>query len=183
MQPSCKAVWNNGPAMFTAEQRDRVRSDLLELAARDPRISGAAITGSGPTGEEDQWSDIDLAFGVGETHELSDVLADWTAHTYDRHFALHHLDLRVGTWLYRVFVLPSTLQIDLAFAPAMEFRPLASTFRLVFGTANEPRRFPAPELDGQIMGYRLAKIESSRWRREMVASDRCAWRRTSKLME
>jgi hypothetical protein len=131
--------------MFTAEQRDGVRLDLLEFAARDSRISGAAITGSGSTGQEDQWSDIDLAFGVAEPNELSDVLADWTAYMYGRHLALHHVDVKVGAWLYRVFLLPSTLQIDLAFAPAAEFRPLAPTFRLVSGTANEPHRFPTPQ--------------------------------------
>jgi len=106
------------------------------------RLSGAAITGSGSTGQEDRWSDVDLAFGIAEADELSEVLADWTAYMYRRHLALHHVDVTMGAWLYRVFLLPSTLQIDLAFAPAAEFRPLASTFRLVFGKANEPRRFP-----------------------------------------
>ena len=32
--------------MFNSEERDRLRSDLLEYAAKDQRISGAAITGS-----------------------------------------------------------------------------------------------------------------------------------------
>jgi len=54
--------------MFTPEERDRLRSDLLEHAASDPHISGAAITGSAATGHEDRWSDIDLAFGVSVNH-------------------------------------------------------------------------------------------------------------------
>jgi hypothetical protein len=143
--------------MFTAEQRDCLRSALLEFAGQDPRISGAAITGSGSTGHQDQWSDIDLAFAVVEAGELSDVLSDWTAHMYDQHRALHHVDVKSGAWIYRVFLLPSTLQVDLAFAPAAEFRPLAPTFRLVFGTANESRRFPTPEPSDLIgMGWLYA---------------------------
>ena len=97
--------------MFTPEQRARLRADLLEYAAGDRRISSAAITGSAAAGREDEWSDIDLAFGVGDAAKLPNVLSDWTAHMYDRHQALHHLDIRSGAWIYRVFLLPSTLQI------------------------------------------------------------------------
>ena len=132
--------------MFTPEERADLRSGLLEYAASDQRISGAAITGSAAAAGEDRWSDIDLAFGVGNAAELPNVLADWTAHMYQRHLALHHLDVRSGEWIYRVFLLPGTLQVDLAFGPAAEFRALAPTFRLVFGEAKEPRHIPPPPL-------------------------------------
>jgi hypothetical protein len=128
--------------MFTPEERDRLRSSLLEYAARDRRISGAAITGSVAAGREDRWSDIDLAFGVGEAGELPDVLSDWTAQIYSEHLALDHFDVISGAWVYRVFFLASTLQVDLAFVPATEFRALAPTFRLMFGKANDPRYIP-----------------------------------------
>jgi hypothetical protein len=49
-----------------------------------------------------------------------------------------------------VFLLPGALQVDLAFVQAAEFRPLAPTFRLVFGTANESRDFPPPTPGGII---------------------------------
>jgi hypothetical protein len=136
--------------MFTPEERAQLRSGLLEYAASDPRISGAAITGSLAAAREDQWSDIDLAFGVANAAELPNVLTDWTAHMYHRHLALHHLDVRSGEWIYRVFLLPSTLQVDLAFAPATEFRALAPTFRLISGKANKPRHMPPPP--GDIVG-------------------------------
>ena len=136
--------------MFTPEKRMRLRGDLLERARTDARITGAAITGSAAAGREDEWSDIDLAFGVAETADLPHVLADWTAHMYERHAALHHVDVRSGPWIYRVFLLPDTLQIDLAFAPAADFRALGPTFRLMFGTANEPTFIPAPEPAGII---------------------------------
>jgi hypothetical protein len=130
--------------MFTPHQRALLRSGLLEYAANDRRISGAAITGSGAAECEDQWSDIDLAFGVADAAEVPNVLTDWTTLMYDRHLALHHLDIKSGAWIYRVFLLPSTLQVDLAFVWAGEFRALAPTFRLVFGEANAPRHGTPP---------------------------------------
>ena len=60
--------------MFTPEERARLRSDLLDHASRDARISGAAITGSAAEEREDRWSDIDLAFGVaGREIEVVDL--------------------------------------------------------------------------------------------------------------
>ncbi len=137
--------------MFTMDQRAFVRSELLERAAGDPRISSAAITGSGAVDAEDQWSDIDLAFALAEGVELMTALSDWTAYMYDEHSAVHHLDVPSGAWLYRVFLLPGTLQVDLAFVPATEFRPLASTFKPVFGPTNEPKHFPPPSA-GSLIG-------------------------------
>ena len=131
-------------ALFTSEERARLRSNLLERAAYDTRLTGAAITGSAADGREDRWSDIDLAFGVADAAEVSNVLADWTAHMYEQHLAVHHCDVRAGAWIYRVFLLPGTLQVDLAFAPAAEFRALTPAFRLVSGKANEPRHAPPP---------------------------------------
>ena len=101
--------------MFTPEERARLRSDLLQFARSDRRISGAAVTGSAAAECEDRWSDIDLAFGVADAAELPDVLIDWTQHMYDQHLAVHHFDIKSGAWVYRVFLLPGTLQVDLAF--------------------------------------------------------------------
>ena len=131
--------------MFTPKERDLLRSGLLDYAAGDRRISGAAITGSAAAEREDEWSDIDLAFGVRDAAELPNVLADWTDHMYHRRLALHHLDVKFGAWIYLVFLLPSTLQVDLAFVPATEFRALAPTFRLISGEANEPRHASEPQ--------------------------------------
>jgi hypothetical protein len=133
--------------VFSVEQRERLRSDLLRDAANDPRITSAAVTGSAAGGREDRWSDIDLAFGVVSTSELGHVLSDWTTHMYDRCSAVHHVDVVAGAWTYRVFLLPGTLQVDLAFVPQTDFRALAPTFSLVFGNAREPQHSspPSPE--------------------------------------
>jgi hypothetical protein len=136
--------------MFTPEDRDRLRSELLEHAANDERIGGAAVTGSAAEGREDRWSDIDLAFGLIDASEMPNTLSDWTAYMYHRHLALHHLDVLSGAWVYRVFLRSNTLQVDLAFVPATEFRALAPTFRLIFGKANEPRHFPPPPAQDMI---------------------------------
>lgn len=137
--------------MFTPEDRARVRSNLLEFAGNDTRITGAAVTGSAAEAREDEWSDVDLAFGVAAAADLPSVLADWTAHMYDRHHALHHLDVIAGAWTYRVFLLANTLQVDLAFVVETDFRGLAPTFRLILGKANEPRH-PSPPQAAAIMG-------------------------------
>ena len=136
--------------MFTAEEREGLRLQLLEYAAKDQRISGAAITGSAAAAREDRWSDVDLAFGVRDAAELANALSDWTAHMYQQHRALHHFDVRAGEWIYRVFLLPSTLQVDLAFVPATEFRALAPTFELVFGDAQEAKHVPPAKAEDVI---------------------------------
>jgi hypothetical protein len=131
--------------MFTPAERERLRSELIELARADHRISGGAITGSAAIGQEDRWSDIDLAFGVREASEIAGTLADFSERMYRDHHALHHLDVASEAWIYRVFLLPSTLQVDLAFAPEAEFGARAPTFRLAFGTATEkPPASPSP---------------------------------------
>ena len=139
-------------SIFTLEERESLRSELLERAVKDQRISGAAMTGSAAASREDRWSDIDLAFGVRDAGELSKVLCDWTAQMYQQHLALHHVDVHAGAWIYRVFLLPGTLQVDLAFVPAAEFRALAPTFRLVSGESNEPQHVQQPPAE-TIVGF------------------------------
>jgi len=123
-----------------------LRDSLMKAARADERISGAALTGSAASGNEDRWSDIDLFFGVAEGVSLPEVLADWSDRMYRDHRALHHLDVIAGPATYRVFLLASTLQVDLAFTPASDFGASASTFKLVFGTAVErtPTQPPSP---------------------------------------
>jgi hypothetical protein len=75
--------------MFSPEERERLRSGLLEAAANDRRLTGAAITGSASVDREDRWSDIDLAFGVAHVEQMPNVLSDWTARMYDMYSACH----------------------------------------------------------------------------------------------
>lgn len=161
--------------MFTPEERARLRSELLDLARKDARVRGAAITGSLAQDREDEWSDVDLAFGVADASEVQQVLTDWTAHLYDAHSVLHHFDVKAGPWTYRVFLLANTLQVDLAVVGAEEFRALAPTFRLVFGKTNEPRHHPPPDVADLIgMGWlyalhvRSAIVRNRLWQAEYM---------------
>jgi hypothetical protein len=118
--------------VYTPVEREALRDALLERARNDERVVAAAITGSWAAGTADDWSDIDLAFGVaGES--LEPVLADWTAHLVEEHAAVHHWDVPWGAWIYRVFLLPNFLELDLAFVQATEFAATSPNFRLVFG--------------------------------------------------
>lgn len=138
--------------MYTSAERDELRGELLALARADPRITGGAITGSASVDREDAWSDIDLGFGVRDADELPAVLNDMTEHMYAHHGAIEQLDVVRAPWIYRVFILPSTLQVDLAFAPADTFGARAPTFRLMFGVAQEPKHISAPVVE-ELIGY------------------------------
>jgi len=144
--------------MYTPEERERVRSELIAAARLDGRITGAALTGSASVGKEDRWSDIDLAFGLGDDSDIASVLADWTERMYSQHGAVHHTDVRSGAWVYRVCLLANSLQVDLAFAPKGEFGARAPTFRLLFGVAaDQPHASPpaAEQLIGLAWLYAL----------------------------
>src|SRR5262249_2747541 len=143
--------------MFTPEDRTRLRKALIAAARADPRLTGAALTGSAAAGAEDRWSDIDLALGVAAGADPGPVVADWTDRMYREGGAVHHLDVYLGDTLFRVFLLANTLQVDIAFWPAAAFGAVGPTFRLLFGTANPPRERPPPAAAALIgMGWLYA---------------------------
>ena len=133
--------------MFSVDDRAALRDALIDAARRDARISGVALTGSSSTGAEDAWSDIDLAFGVAAGASRAALVAQFTDRMYREHEAVHHTDVMAGAALFRVFLLRNTLQVDLAFWPETEFGAIASTFKLVSGTARERPAFPGPSAE------------------------------------
>jgi len=138
--------------VFTPEERAALRTKLLMRARSDPRITGGALTGSASASAEDHWSDIDLAFGVLESVQIREVLEDFTRYMRSEQDALDTVDVVRDPWIYRVFLLPNTLQVDLAFAPASHFGARAPTFKLVFGDAAEPGHIPPPPAH-ELIGY------------------------------
>jgi predicted nucleotidyltransferase len=163
--------------VFTPEERERLREELISAAISDGRITGAAVTGSAATGREDRWSDIDLAFKVGDEADLPRVISEWTDRMYRDHGAIHHLDVMHRSTLFRVFLLDATLQVDLAFWPESDFGPIGPSFRLLFGIANEdaPLAMPsAPELVGWAWLYALharsAIARERHWQAEYMIS-------------
>jgi hypothetical protein len=142
---------------FTPTERSGLREALVTAARSDARIAGAALTGSAAVGAEDEWSDIDLYLGLAPDTDQQAVLADWTAVMYAEHGAVHHTDVWRRATVYRVFLLESTLQVDIAFAPADEFGAIGPTFKLLFGEAVEQTVPAGPDaLDLVGMGWLYA---------------------------
>lgn len=163
--------------MFTPQTRERLYQTLIARAHSDDRITAAAVVGSASIGREDRWSDIDLALGLAETADMAEVMVDWTEGMYHDHGAVHHLDVWRGISCIRVFLLADTLQVDLAFRPASDFRATSSTFRLLFGEASDrPPASPpdSAELIGLGWVYALhvrSSLERGRvWQAEYMLS-------------
>jgi predicted nucleotidyltransferase len=131
--------------VFAPEERDRVRQRLLALAEADDDVAAAAITGSHAAGLADEWSDIDLAFSIRS--ELPVALERWTEVLYEEFAALHHWDLPFGSTVYRVFLLPAWLEVDIAFTPVAEFGPRGPNWRTVFGDTVELSPSTPPHRD------------------------------------
>lgn len=156
--------------MFTVQERNRVRNHVVELARNDSRVVVGAEVGSLALGEGDRWSDLDLTFGVAGEFALTDVLDDWTRDLISRFDAVHLFDLVADPAVYRVFLLPDFLQLDVSVSPASEFRSTSPRFKLLFGEANEPDyRVPPPR--GETLGWAAlfarharACIERKQWR-------------------
>ena len=137
--------------MFTVEERERVRERLLEVARADDRIVAGAEIGALAQGG-DRWSDLDLTFGVADWATVDAVLEGWTANVLPEFGAVHLFDLPFQTSIYRVFLLPGNLQVDLSFTPERDFGALGPKFTLLFGDAVQ--RDPVPQPSAQhIFGY------------------------------
>lgn len=136
--------------MFTPKDRQRVSAITLERARTDDRIIGAALTGSAAQAHEDRWSDIDLVLGVADGIPSHTVVSEWSEWIYGEFNALHHFDVWSGATVYRVFLLPGCLEVDIAFAPAAEFGALGPEFRVVFGSPVERQKNSTLDLDDLI---------------------------------
>jgi hypothetical protein len=124
--------------VFTVEDRDRVREHILAKGRADARVVAGAEVGSLALGGGDRWSDLDLTFAVRDDVSIDEVLEDWTHQLEDELDATHLFDLPADPTLYRVFLLPRLLQVDVSFALASRFYPRSPKFRLVFGQAGDP---------------------------------------------
>jgi hypothetical protein len=124
--------------MFDVVLREEVEDFLIRLAEVDARITAAAVVGSRAHTEGDRWSDIDLTFAVADATKPVVILDEWAETLRARFDGTTLFDLAAGPITYRVFLLPGALQVDVSVTPASRFAPRGDTFRLLFGTANEP---------------------------------------------
>jgi predicted nucleotidyltransferase len=124
-------------SVFSVELRDRVRHHVLRLAEADSRVVAGAAVGSFARGTDDRWSDLDLTFAIADSGSVHDVLDDWTRDLSQSFDAVHLFDWPVGRKVYRVFLLPGYLQVDVSIGPTSEFRS-GPGFDLLFGDAADP---------------------------------------------
>jgi len=134
--------------IFTPDERERLRDELVAAARSDSNLCGAAHTGSAASSRLDRWSDTDLALCLKPDASYELVVAEWTGRLY-HHGAVAHVDVMRGTTLFRVFLLKSTLQVDIAFWRAKDFGAIGPNFRLIFMREGAEARppLPAPQPD------------------------------------
>jgi hypothetical protein len=135
---------------FTPEERERIHERLVAMAREDVRVVAAAVVGSRASGAGDRWSDLDLTFGLAHGIRIDDVLADWTA-SIEREFgAVRLFDFPHLESVYRVFLFPGALQVDLSFTPGESFGALGPRFGLIFGEAHRRQQPPAPDPESML---------------------------------
>ena len=121
--------------MFGVGDRDKLRARLIDAARQDPHVDAAALLGSAARGDEDRWSDIDLALRLTAGVAAADVAYEWTSRLQQEEIVVDHLDVHASGALYRVFLLASTLQVDLSFWPHGSFVTGGAPIQLLFGQA------------------------------------------------
>lgn len=138
--------------MYSKEFRSNVQDVIIDLAKRDKRITDCAVVGSEAISQNDDWSDIDLTFGVSDDVDITVILSDWNcimAKQFDAHVLF---DLPHRQSIYRVYLLPNALQVDLSFTPTKYFGALTKKFKLIYGNVKRQEIVPIPEYK-TIYGY------------------------------
>src|SRR2546421_7050482 len=103
---------------------------------------GSLVAGTG-----DRWSDLDLTFGVVDGVPIGDVIAAWTGELIEELRAVPLFDLPLLSTMYRVFLLPGNLQVDLSFTPEHDFGPLGPKWSTIFGQTVTREGSPAQSPD------------------------------------
>ena len=119
--------------MFSVEDRERVRDRIIKMSREDSRLVAGALVGSTAAGHGDRWSDLDLTFGLEDNADIKDVLGDWTLRLASEFGAVHLFDLPYLSTIYRVFLLPGNLQVDLSFTPGNKFLGKGLPRKTLFG--------------------------------------------------
>lgn len=154
--------------MFSVEERESTRAQLIERARGDDDVVAAAFTGSSASGDLDQWSDIDMVLGVrGEPGELAQTWTTWLLHQFN---ALHHWDLPSGSRsVIRVFLLPGCLEIDVTFSCYQEFGPGGPQWQTIFGNSREVEPFAGTDRNTEVgLGWHhllhaYVAVQRGRW--------------------
>ena len=138
--------------MYSESERKQVQDLIISQARKDHRITDAAIVGSESIGTNDRWSDIDLSFGFSESSLLEELLNDWTRFMNSSFNANTLFDLEYRNSMYRVYLLPNALQVDLSFTPSKDFGAITEKFKLLFGKAKPKGHKSLPD-ENEVFGY------------------------------
>ncbi len=164
--------------MFSPSDRTRIRDALVARAESDPDIVGAALVGSAARDAEDEWSDIDLVLQLAPDANEPEIAEAWSQYIDDSYGVADTLDVFAGAVRYRVFLLESSLQIDVSFWPHDQFRATEPSFRLLFGEPGEPTIPATPHIAHIIgMGWlyalhaRSAIARGKLWQAVMMLDD------------
>jgi hypothetical protein len=147
--------------MFSVEDRERIRNRIVKMSREDPHLVSGALIGSTVGGGGDRWSDLDLTFGLADNSSLEEVLAYWTHRMESEFGAVHLFDLPNLTTLYRVFLLPGNLQVDLSFTPGNKFLGKGLKHELLFGNADEREPAALPQ-SKQVFGLAVVYLLHAR---------------------
>jgi len=148
--------------MFSEEFREDVRNKVLNKAEQDKRIVSAAIVGSYAQNKEDQFSDIDLTFGISEQYTVSELLQSWTEYVMHEYGAIVLFDVQRCNTVYRVFMLPGCLQLDLSFSPEKHFGATGQSFRLLYGKHYEKKQ-PSCQTKDELLGWVIHHLVRARF--------------------
>ena len=91
-------------------------------------------------------------FAVVDDVPVREVLEAWSGTIVREFGAVRLFDLPRGAIIYRVFLFPDCLELDLSFTPASEFGAGGPRFRLLFGEAFEIPFLPEPPAE-ELFGY------------------------------
>ncbi|MDP9227252.1 MAG: hypothetical protein M3P18_26065, partial [Actinomycetota bacterium] len=101
--------------------------------------------------------------------DIDEVIADWTRLLDSEFGILHRWDLRAGATLYRRFLLPTGLEIDLSFSPEDHFAARGPAFVLLSGKAAEASEASPPDVDELVglgwlfLWHALAALERQKY--------------------
>jgi hypothetical protein len=147
--------------MFSVTDRAAIRDQIIDIARADARITGGAITGSYALDTEDEWSDVDTAFGYDPNADPEEILRDWTADLERQVEIVTYFDLRRSQTLYRVFLLSNALEVDVSLTPASAFGAHGPSFRLLFGKSADAAPIPSESRD-ELTGWGWIYVLSAR---------------------
>lgn len=118
---------------FTPAQRQAILDHLLTDLEKDDRIVGVLVVGSGATGFEDEYSDIDLAVVTASAAEVEPAACAWEQRVRECWTVRgHFFNVREPNLILHGFLLDNFLEIDIGFQHLGNLIARRERWRIVF---------------------------------------------------